>query len=212
MDDEELEAMVTQEEQQDRKRNRRILMMWLSGFVLLLLGGWIWLKIPLGSTPSFQSPADAPSAQEEPVPASGETPPVTPAATPPETGQKPAATQETEPTRPALPSGDPHKLMHGGHYLEAAQVWQKQLVADPVPYSILLELACREESIQAALSRTPADADVFILPRKRGEQTCFLLFWGRFPTREDAQIALRTIPPYFWKQDPPEVTPLEAYL
>lgn len=121
----------------------------------------------------------------------------------------PAAVGETIP-----PTGKPAlSYFREGNLITAGDVWKKELKKAGVRYSILLELDCLKESVMNAYSRLAKKKDFFIINRKSGNRNCFLVMWGKFYNRKDAEGASKLIPTYFWQQkNPPQIMELSAYL
>ncbi|NIM17267.1 MAG: DUF4388 domain-containing protein [Candidatus Aminicenantes bacterium] len=112
------------------------------------------------------------------------------------------------------PTGKPApSYFREGNLITAGDVWKKELKKTGVKYSILLELDCLKESVMNAYSRLAKKKDFFILNRKSGSRNCFLVMWGKFYTRKDAEEATKLIPNYFWQQkNPPQILELSGYL
>lgn len=116
------------------------------------------------------------------------------------------------PARPAVGGDSPLQLLRRGRYLEAAQSWRSKMAEEMSGFSILLELDCLTSSVGAAFKRIHEPDKFFILPRKRGDRTCFLVMWGRFNNEQSAREALSSLPAYFRNQDPPaKVIDLATY-
>lgn len=130
-----------------------------------------------------------------------------------QTDSKPEVQVEKKaPARP-VPGGDsPLQLLRSGRYHEAAQTWRSQMAEEMSGFSILLELDCLTASVGAAFKRIHEPDKFFILPRKRGDRTCYLVMWGRFNSEDSAMKALSGLPAYFLNQDPPaKVIDLATY-
>jgi len=124
-----------------------------------------------------------------------------------------AAKPDRSVTPPPTAAGpDPMELLKRGRYTEAANRWRSRLSGNMAGYSILLELDCQTVSVGAAFNRIHNPESFFLLPRSRGDRTCYLVMWGRFESREEAATALKTLPAYFLNQDPPaKVVALSNY-
>jgi hypothetical protein len=104
-------------------------------------------------------------------------------------------------------------LYQQGRYQEAATQWKRDITDSRIKYSILLELDCQTESVRYAYSQIVIKSNFFLLPRKLGDRHCFLVMWGRFATRQEAESAIKGVPQYFWQQqNPPRVLELRPYL
>jgi len=102
---------------------------------------------------------------------------------------------------------------HERSFYTAADVWRRELLKRGVKYSVLLEMDCLKESVIHAYNKIEKKEDFFILNKKIGNKTCFLVMWGKFLTYEQATDGIKSIPNYFWQQkDPPEIVEITQYL
>jgi hypothetical protein len=100
-----------------------------------------------------------------------------------------------------------------GSFIIAGDIWRQELLKAGYKYSILLELDCQKESVFNAFDRIASKSDFFILNRKSGKRTCFLVMYGRYLTRSEAAEGIDKVPKYFWQQaSPPQVMELAKYL
>ena len=98
-------------------------------------------------------------------------------------------------------------------FLIAIDLWKQVIVNSGYKYSILLELDCLKSSVLYSFNKFKNKNNFFILSRVKNGRQCYLVFWGRFLTKDEAKIGLKSIPEYFWKQsDPPEVVELSLYI
>ncbi len=117
------------------------------------------------------------------------------------------------PMKEVKTSEDPWIFLHSGRFEDAGHLWSKQIKAEGVNYSILLELDCLIKSVQLAVGQFSDPKDLFILNRRHGERNCFLVMWGRFADQASAEAAYSAIPDYFLRQEnPPKVIALAPYL
>ena len=126
-------------------------------------------------------------------------------------------TGETEgkPTTSPSPGKTAKAYFLEGSFITAGDVWKTELIKGGVKYGILLEMDCLRESVMNAYGKLPSKKDFYILNRKVGSKTCFLVMWGKFSTHEQATKAIKStsIPSYFWQQkDPPQIIDLIRYL
>ncbi len=100
-----------------------------------------------------------------------------------------------------------------GDFYEACDSWKKELKRAGISHSILLELDCQKESVLNAYNRIDRKDQFFILKRDLGNRICYLVFWGRFMSGQEATDSLNLINQYFWGQsNPPKVMSLDKYL
>ncbi len=111
--------------------------------------------------------------------------------------------------------GDSEALKHfkQGEFVEAGNLWKKELENLGSQYSVLLEMDCMKQSVINAYLKIEVKENFFILNRGMGSRNCFLVMWGKFTSRQDAAESIRSIPDYFWRQqNPPVVVNLERYM
>ncbi len=100
-----------------------------------------------------------------------------------------------------------------GDFYDACDAWKKELQRAGISHSILLELDCQKESVLNAYNRIDRKDQFFILKRDLGNRICYLVFWGRFMSGQEATDSLKLINQYFWGQsNPPKVMSLDKYL
>ena len=100
-----------------------------------------------------------------------------------------------------------------GNMISAGNTWKREMRKSGIKFSILLELDCLKESVLNAYRRIETKEDFFILNRKAGARSCFLVMYGKCRTHQEAAEALKRVPQYFWQQQsPPRVVELSRYL
>jgi hypothetical protein len=119
--------------------------------------------------------------------------------------------------KPGDPDSPPLKtaleLFKEGDFYRACDAWKKEIRNSGISHSILLELDCQKESVLNAYNRIDRKDQFFILKRDMGNRICYLVFWGRFNSGEEATNSLNRVDPYFWGQSsPPRVMSLAQYL
>jgi hypothetical protein len=130
------------------------------------------------------------------------------------TSEKPQETAPPTVEKPKLPPGkSPLAYFQEGNMITAGDIWKQELLNAGIKFSILLELDCQKESVIGAFGRVTAKEGFFILNKPSQGRTCFLVLWGKYQTREEAAVGLKSIPQYFWQQpNPPEVIDVTKYL
>ncbi|MCP5053829.1 MAG: DUF4388 domain-containing protein [bacterium] len=121
--------------------------------------------------------------------------------------------KKTETVKPALTAGKSAlAYFREGNFITAGDIWKRELIAAGMKYSIMLELDCLKESVVHAYNRMKKGKDFFILNRRTGKKSCYLVLWGKFKNRKDATNSIKSVPNYYWKQrDPPEIVELKKY-
>jgi hypothetical protein len=100
-----------------------------------------------------------------------------------------------------------------GNMISAGNIWKGELKKSGIKFSVLLEMDCLKESVVNAYKRIEEKENFFILNRKVGTRSCFLVMYGKFRTHQEAAVAVKKVPQYFWQQQsPPRVVELSRYL
>jgi septal ring-binding cell division protein DamX len=100
-----------------------------------------------------------------------------------------------------------------GNLITAGNIWKQELRKSGIKYTVLLEMDCLIESVVNAYERIDVKENFFILNRKVGERSCFLVMYGKFYTQQAAAEGIKTVPRYFWQQQsPPRIVELSRYL
>lgn len=128
-------------------------------------------------------------------------------------------TVQTEEPKPAIteeipvPSKSAFDFFMENNYRSATRLWRQELEANRIQFSILLEMDCLKESVQNAFSQVQAKDKFLIIERNHNGKTCYLVLWGKYTSRKDAEDELPTVSQYFWQQtNPPRVVDLAIYL
>lgn len=104
-------------------------------------------------------------------------------------------------------------LIRRGALKDATEAGLEHLRGDAGRFSIRLESDCSKESVLKAFAQGDFDERMFILPIRFKGQPCYVVLWGLFDTKVQAEAALPSLPSYFSKQaHRPEAVPLEIYL
>jgi hypothetical protein len=120
--------------------------------------------------------------------------------------------EDKKPESLGIPGKSALSYFREGSFITAADVWRRELTTTGIKYTIMLEMDCMKESVFHAYRLMKRHKDFFILNRKVGRRTCYLVMWGKFFTEQEAGRVLKSIPNYFWKQkDPPEIVELSKY-
>jgi hypothetical protein len=192
----------------------------------IIIALFLWFS----RTPNISAPGT--SAQSQAAP-SGQKPPQQQAPSPaaqildaentaPEPQTAAADTQEKPPAEikeivpvQSLPdeTANARQVFASGKFSAAGDLWGREMVAEKIAFSILLEMDCLEESVNNAYQQITDKENFFILNRVKDGRSCWLVFWGKFRTQNEAQQNLELIPEYFFKQsDPPRIIDLAQYL
>jgi len=218
------------------RQGRQLNLLLILVVAILVTGGAIFLlltsgdeKIPLSPKPVDEKQVTAPDVRKTQEPLATKVKPVT-ERTIRQTDASPDGKKATQ--VPSVAKSAPEKtaagvsaslpldskassalqLLRRGRYLAAARQWRAGMAGEMTGFSILLEMDCQTISVGAAFKRIHEPDAFFLLPRKLGDRTCFLVMWGRFETEQEAGNALRGLPAYFLNQDPPaKIVKLAAY-
>ncbi|MBN2400483.1 MAG: hypothetical protein JXI33_09130 [Candidatus Aminicenantes bacterium] len=209
---------------------------WLSiSFLSILLTVVvIALFIWFSRTPEISSPqtaAQRPAAQSKrktqqqqppqqvPAPAvqilQSENPATTPKSTEMEPQKEPAAEKEKVIPAPSSASRDSNarQAFASGRFNAAGNLWRQEIITEKIGFSILLEMDCLEQSVNYAYQQLTDQENFFILNRVKKGRGCWLVLWGKFRTRNEAEENMSLVPEFFMKQNnPPVVIELEPYL
>ncbi len=109
-------------------------------------------------------------------------------------------------------NSSPRGFLEKGKLVIAGDLWKKQFKKKPWRYGVLLELACQKTSITKAFKEIHNKDNFYILNIRRGNRICFLVMYGRFSSVNQADVALKSIPQYFWKQNPPKTVEIKKYI
>jgi len=92
---------------------------------------------------------------------------------------------------------DPDTLMAMNQYNLAAQYWKLEKQQDMDHFTIVLMYACSGTTVDSVKKILTKPNDLFILPKDVDNRSCFIICWGDFKTREDAEKRFETIPAWF---------------
>ncbi len=171
---------------------------------------------PAGPVP-LAAARPSPTSPETPVETPVQSPtlprptaaPVMPVATAAPTAAPPTAAPSPRPTaRPPRPaptvaprvpaaSGQARPRSRQG-WLERAERDQRSAASDrQARFTVQLELACEVPSLTEAFAHDRPSGTMWVVKTSFRGRTCFRVFWGRYPTREDAESALSGAPAFF---------------
>ncbi len=133
-------------------------------------------------------PAPTPAATRAPTRAAPTKRP--PAAVPTKRAVAPA------PARTAAPAPAPGRSRKA--WLDRAARDEKAAAADrDARFTVQLELVCEVPSLTQAWSHDRPVGSMWVTTTSFKGRTCFKLYWGRYPTREEAERALASAPAFF---------------
>jgi hypothetical protein len=79
-------------------------------------------------------------------------------------------------------------------YLAVMQPW-RQLSGVGGPWSVAVDSGCQPAEVERLYRRQEKDAaNLRVTPFGRSGEQCFRLVWGHFPSREAAELAMRSLP------------------
>jgi len=102
---------------------------------------------------------------------------------------QPTPAPKTPPSQPAKVSAAPQSSPAAGHYEAMAQEFARTASGN---FTVQFELVCQTSSLAKAVQA--GGANVWFVPISYRGQSCYRVFWGRFPTREAAMAAWVKIP------------------
>jgi hypothetical protein len=205
---------------EDKKKNKQFNFLMLFVILIFIVGGVIFLLLQsgdgIGSDESKPEERDVVQVQERK--------PVVPAdkqkREPIEVQMKKETPVKKETTVPKREVKPPKRDNRGAfayfeerNFIRAGELWEKEVRAQGVRYTVLLELDCLKESVINAYSQVNNKEAFYILNRRLDGRDCFLVLWGKFNSESEATAAMDRIPLYFHQQKPPaRVVSLRQYL
>jgi len=112
------------------------------------------------------------------------------------------------PTRPpptggsTLPTKARENLRNGDYAAAAAQFLDEIRANGKGKYSLAVGLNCDIGNVATAVKAAEGKADLFILPARVENRSCYRVCWGLYDSLEAAEEAMGTLPPSFQKQRP----------
>jgi septal ring-binding cell division protein DamX len=100
-----------------------------------------------------------------------------------------------------------------GDYSQAVSIYRRSLHnVEGKKYTIQLELACENSTIDTGLKEGNRSPQYFILEQRFRGRTCYCACWGLYSSPEEARTALESVPAFFKSQRyPPIIIPLRKY-
>ncbi len=92
---------------------------------------------------------------------------------------------------------DPDTLLILGEYALAAEKWKMEKEPYMDHFTIVLMTACSRATIDTVLSILPNREDMYLLPRDIDSRSCYIVCWGDFETRDEAENRFSNIPSWF---------------
>lgn len=125
----------------------------------------------------------------------------------PPSGTEPATASEPPPApsiaAPAVssPLSDARARLDAGEFASAAKAWADALRPGGAgSFTLQIAIACQEESLQKAATRTRGADRFFALPFSLQGRSCYRLCWGTYSTLDEAQAAKPSIPAFFLEE------------
>jgi hypothetical protein len=113
----------------------------------------------------------------------------------------PSVPEITQPPAPvAIPEGGSSydaalAAFEAGDYEGAAAAWGGMLEESGAAFTVQVVVACQVETIRNSFRRFGAERKVFAVPLQLKGRSCFRVCFGLFPTGDEAQSAIRALPP-----------------
>jgi hypothetical protein len=205
---------------EDKKKNKQFNFLMFFVILILIVGGVIFLLLQ----PEDEAETGKSKPDQGDVVQVQERKPVVPAekqkSEPIEVQMKkeaPLKKETTVPKREVKPLKRDDKgafaYFEERNFIRAGELWEKEVRAQGVRYTVLLELDCLKESVINAYSQVSNKEAFYILNRRLDGRDCFLVLWGKFNSESEATAAMDRIPLYFRQQNPPaRVVNLQQYL
>ncbi len=86
-----------------------------------------------------------------------------------------------------------------------------KLITNPGKYTIQLELACLEETLDKAIKKLPNKSEIFFIPTTFRGKSCYLVCYGIFDTADEANSTLQTLDREFFIDNTPLIRPTEKF-
>jgi septal ring-binding cell division protein DamX len=168
---------------------------------------------PAPLTPVPPTAAPPTRAPATPVPTS---PPASPTSVPTFTAVPPRPTPTAVPQRPSPPPPRPTAAPASASGRNRSQ-WdalaeQGRQILPSAPYTIQLELVCELSSLEEAWKYN--GGEMWIVAAEHRGRNCFRVFWGRYASIEEAQLAKESVPRFFFTRTnrPAVVSPRASLL
>jgi hypothetical protein len=146
--------------------------------------------VQTASATQTAAPAPVPGALTV-TPASATAPPATTTAPPPVTASTEPLPRVTARTIPAAAAPTPTAAATPGR--ERVDAMARQFATNATGnYTVQIQILCDASNVEK-LMRGSADS-VWFVPQTIGTRSCYRVFWGRYPTRDQAQQAIPQIP------------------
>lgn len=89
------------------------------------------------------------------------------------------------------------------NYTEFIDNTKNKLIANPEKYTIQLELACQNETLDKAIKLLPEKEKIFFVPLKFNGKECFIICYGIYETSKEAKETLNTLDKEFFQENTP---------
>src|SRR4030042_6503206 len=88
----------------------------------------------------------------------------------------------------------------------AAKIWKNIIAKSPRNYTIQIELACQNDTLIEAYNFFPDKKQFYIIPNKFKNQACYVVGYGLYNNKIDADKAYQNLPSIFTQQKfPPRI-------
>jgi septal ring-binding cell division protein DamX len=89
---------------------------------------------------------------------------------------------------------------------DAAKIWKNYIKKSPLSFTIQVELACQNETISEAYNSIANKNKFYIIPKTYKGKQCYIIGYGIFNERNEAQSNLKELPDLLLQQKfPPRV-------
>ncbi len=80
---------------------------------------------------------------------------------------------------------------------------KQTLLTNPGKYTIQLELACQKETLDKAIELLKDKKMIFFIPKRFRGNDCYIVCYGIFDTKDEAQVTMETLDSEFFKDNTP---------
>ncbi len=80
---------------------------------------------------------------------------------------------------------------------------KQTLLTNPGKYTIQLELACQKETLDKAIELLKDKKMIFFIPKRFRGNDCYIVCYGIFETKDEAQVTMETLDSEFFKDNTP---------
>jgi len=122
-----------------------------------------------------------------------------------------ASEQQTDNAEKKADTNEVSSSLDTTQYAEFVSNSKNTLLSNPESYTIQLELACQQETLDKAISLLPDRDKIFFIPTKFKGKRCYLVCYGIFDTMEEANKAMQSLDEEFFYDNKPLVRQAQKF-